>query len=114
MAGLRGRPGGQLTPGGVQSSECLTQFLEDLVRARPLARSDDEVDVAAAEPVQRVVGHTRSGDVESAQLVTPCERGVAVLEGADRLPSVETRVVDRDLGFSGNATDLRNSRIGSG
>lgn len=34
------------------------QVLENLVRARPLAGSDDQVDLATPMPIQRMVGDT--------------------------------------------------------
>src|SRR5271155_519020 len=70
------------------------KVLEDLVRARPLTRLHNEVDVAALVAVQRMIGDARGIDAECSQLVAPRHRCVLILERADGLPSLKPRIAD--------------------
>src|SRR5690349_1364111 len=76
-------------------SPASVEVLDDLVRARPLLRRDDEVDIAAAEPVERVIGGASCLDAHPAQLVAPRQRGRLLLEGADGLPVLKAGVCYR-------------------
>ena len=64
------------------------EVFDDLVRARPLARRDDEVDVPAPETVERVVGSTCGVETHLPQPVSPGERRRLLLEACRRSPSL--------------------------
>ena len=53
---------------------------------------DHEVDVAAPEFVERVIGGACGVDADVAQLIAPGQRRRLLLEGADRLPSRRSAV----------------------
>src|ERR1700683_5157123 len=81
------------------------EVLENLVRARPLAGGDDEVDVATSAPIERMVGDAPGIDAERSQLVAPGHGGALILERADGLPAVEARVADRHWRFLGQTPE---------
>jgi hypothetical protein len=85
------------------------EVLENLVRARPLAGSNDEVDVATPMPIQQVISDTLRVDPDCAQLVEPRHRCAVILEGADRLPTIKARVVDRDRRLLGQTAEQAKS-----
>jgi hypothetical protein len=78
--------------------------LDDFVRARPLVGWNHEVDVPASEAIERIVGRAYRLDTEFPQLISPRQRGLSIIEDADRLPAVEPRIADRDVLFLGMAT----------
>jgi len=80
------------------------EVFEDLVRPRPILRRNDEVDVAAPEPVERMVGGAPRLKPHVPQLVAPAERGLLILKRADRLPVLKAGISDRDRGLGAGAT----------
>jgi predicted transcriptional regulator of viral defense system len=68
----------------------LCEVLDDLVRPRPLLRRYDQVDVAAAEAVERMIGGAARVDPNVPEPISPGQRRRAVLELATR----ETTLVD--------------------
>src|SRR5690242_1381372 len=72
------------------------EVVEDLGRARPLVGRHDEVDVAAPEPVERMVGHERGRDRERPELIAEGQAGLAILELGHRLPAVKARIANCD------------------
>jgi hypothetical protein len=80
------------------------EIFENLVRARPLARWDDNVDIAVSASIQRMIGDARRGYPERSQLVTPGDGGVSILERTDGLPSVEARIANRNRRVFGGTT----------
>ncbi len=75
--------------------ELIVDVFDDLVGPGPLRFRDDEVDIASAEVVERIVRDAACIDAELPELVTPSHRGVTILEPADRLPPGEARITDR-------------------
>lgn len=71
------------------------EVFDDLVGLGPLSMRDDEVDVAAAEPVKRMVRNAAGINTHGSELVTPSHRRVLFLERADGLPSSEPRIGNR-------------------
>src|SRR2546430_2963455 len=82
-----------------------SQVLDDLVRARPLVRRNDEVDIATAAAIQRMIGDARRVYAELQQLIAPRHRGGLILERADRLPSVKPRIADGHRRIFGDPTE---------
>ena len=74
----------------------IVEVLEDLGGVRPLLGRNDEIDVASAEAIERVVCHARGVDAELAEPVAPRQGSRLVLECADRLPAVQPRIADGD------------------
>jgi hypothetical protein len=87
------------------------EVLEDLVRARPLARLDNEVDVAVSVPIQGMISDTRRVDAERPQLVPPGHRGDLIFEGADGLPSVKPRIADGNRRILRGPAQAANGRM---
>jgi hypothetical protein len=86
------------------------EVLENLIRTGPLVGRYDEVDVAAPTPIQLMIGNTRRVDPERSQLVAPRHRGALIVEGADGLPRLKARIVDRHRRVLGRTSkSLRES-----
>lgn len=79
----------------------IVEVLDDLRCLRPLLRWDDQVDVASPEAIERVIGGAVGVETHVTELVAPGDRGPLVPERGDGLPTVETRVADRDWFFLG-------------
>jgi hypothetical protein len=89
------------------------EILEKLVCARPIRGRDHKVDVAAPKPIQWMIGDTRRAHPERPQLVTPGDSGALILEGADGLPPLKARIVDRHRRIlRGAAQQTTNSHAG--
>jgi len=76
------------------------EILDDLVRARPLLLRDHQIDVAAAESVERVIGAASRVEAHASELVAPRERCCLVLKHADCLPVLEPGVTDQHARFT--------------
>src|ERR1019366_10188658 len=81
--------------GAVTRCRASVEVLDDLVRARPLRGRDDKVDVATAEPVERVIGCAFRVEAHAAELVAPRQRRRLLLEGGDGLPVRHSRGPDQ-------------------
>ena len=55
-----------------------------------------------AQTVERVIGHAGSVDPGGPQVVAPGDGGLDILELADRLPAVESRIANRHRGLPGH------------
>jgi hypothetical protein len=53
---------------------------------------DDEEDVAATKPIERMIGGASSVDAQAAELVAPRQRRRLLFERADGLPILESRI----------------------
>jgi hypothetical protein len=71
------------------------EVLENLVRTGPLVGRDDKLDGAAPTPIQWMIGNACRVDPERSQLVAPRHCGALIGEGADGLPPLKARIVDR-------------------
>ena len=72
----------------------VVEVLDHLVGLRPLLGRDDEVDVAATEAIQRLIGDAICVDVQLPQSIPPGDGGRLLLERAHGLPALQTRVPD--------------------
>jgi hypothetical protein len=69
--------------------------LENLVRSRPLARRNDNVDITVSATIHGMIGDARRVNPERSQLVAPGHGGSLILERTDGLPPVKPRIADR-------------------
>ena len=79
---------------GLAPTASLVEVLDDLTSARPLLGRYDEVDVASAEAIERVVCRARGVDAELTEPVAPGQGARLILERADRLPAVQARIAN--------------------
>src|SRR5439155_14871432 len=86
------------------------EVLHELIGPRPLLARHHEIDVAAAKPVERVIGGALGLDAHASELVAPSEGGRLLLEGGDRLPVLEARVCDQDRRLARAAAVSKPSR----
>src|ERR1700694_3873832 len=70
------------------------EVLDDLVGSRPLLGRNDEIDISSPEAIRGPIGDAARVDTHLSELVAPCQRGLLILERADRLPALQARVVD--------------------
>ena len=80
------------------------EVLENLVRRGALVGRDDKIDVAAPTPIQWMIGNACRVDPERSQLVAPRHRSALIVEGADGLPPLKPRIVDRHRRVFGRTT----------
>ena len=86
----------------------VVEVLDDLAGPRPLVRRDNEVDVASAEPVERVIGDAAGVEAHMTELIPPGEGSVLLLERAHRLPALEARIADGNRLFPGTPSEARD------
>jgi hypothetical protein len=72
-----------------------SQVLENLVRTRPLASRDDDVDVAVSATIQSMIGDARRVYPERSQLIAPGDGGTLIFKRADGLPPVKPGIANR-------------------
>src|SRR5664280_619643 len=82
-----------------------SQVLENLVRTRPLARRDDDVDVAVSATIQSMIGDARRVYPERSQLIAPGDGGTLIFKRADGLPPVKPRIANRHRRVFGRTTE---------
>jgi hypothetical protein len=80
------------------------EIFENLVRARPLARRDDNVDIALSAAIHGVIGDARRVYPKRSQLVAPGHGGALILERTDGLPPVKPRIANRYWRVLGGTT----------